>query len=337
MRSGESAAVTRETGRARYACVIAAIVLGLASGSAPAQRSFPERPLKIVVGFAPGGPADALARIAGQVLSEGLGQAVIVENRAGAGGMIAAGAVAKAAPDGYTLLVNATSDVINPLINRQAQYDIETSFAPIALIASAPNVLVVHPSVPVESVRQFVEYARAHPGELNYGSAGVGTVSHLAGALVAAAAGVELVHVPYKGTAAAQADLIGGRLQFMFDSMVSALGNAKAGKVKALAFTTGKRWPNAPELPTMAESGFPGFDMTAWFGLVAPAGTPEPIVARLSEVLRKGLHSAGLRKRIDAIGGMPGQMTPAEFAGFIRSEHARWKKILEGELRQGLS
>ena len=237
-------------------------------------------------------------------------------------------------PDGYTLLVNVVSDVINPLTNKQAQYNIETSFTPVALIASAPNVLVVHPSVPVASVKELIDYARAHPGELSYGSAGVGTVSHFAGAIVASSAHVQFVHVPYKGTAAAEVDLLGGRLQFMFDSMVGALANAKAGKVKALAVTSPERWQSAPELPTIAESGFPGFDMTAWFGLVAPAGTPEPIVARISEALSKGLRTTEARNRIAALGAVPGRMTPAEFGRYIHAENARWRKIFsEGSVR----
>jgi tripartite-type tricarboxylate transporter receptor subunit TctC len=305
---------------------LAAIASALAGGEIRAQ-AFPERPLKLVVGFAPGGPADALARITGQILSEGLGQPVIVENRPGAGGTIAAAAVAKAAPDGYTLLVGATSDVINPLANLQVQYSIEASFTPIALIASAPNVLVVHPSVPVRSVRELVEYTRAHPDALNYGSAGVGTISHLAGAFVAATAQLQVVHVPYKGTAAAQVDLLSGRLQFMFDSMVSATANAKAGKVRALAVTSPQRWPTAPELPTMAESGFPGFDMTAWFGLLAPAGTPAPVVARISSVVLTGLRTSAARQRIGAIGGEPGHFVPAQFGNFLRAENARWGRI----------
>jgi tripartite-type tricarboxylate transporter receptor subunit TctC len=307
-------------------CAVAAIALPLAGGSAHAQR-FPERPLKLVVGFAPGGPADALARIAGQILSDGLGQPVIVENRAGAGGTIAATAVARAAPDGHTLLVGATSDVINPLARKDVAYRLEANFTAVALIASTPNVLVVHPSVPVGSVQELVAYARAHPGALNYGSAGVGTLSHLAAAFLAATAQLQVVHVPYKGTAAAQVDLLGGRLQFMFDSMLSAMANAKAGKVKALAVTSPQRWPNAPMLATMAESGFPGFDMMAWFGLLAPADTPRQIVSRLSDVLLKGLQAGETRQRIRGIGGEPGRLTPAEFGQYIRAENARWGKL----------
>jgi tripartite-type tricarboxylate transporter receptor subunit TctC len=306
---------------------IAALAIALAGGEAPAQ-SPPERPLKILVGYAPGGPADALARIGAQILSEGLGQRVIVENRPGAGGSIAAGIVAKAPADGSVLLLTATADVINSLTSREVQYDIETSFAPIALIASAPNVLVVHPSVPVGSVKELIEYARSRPGALSYGSAGFGTVSHLAGAALAQGARLEVVHVPYKGTAAAQVDLLSGRLQFMFDAMGGALANAKAGRVKALAVTSPARWPTAPELPTMSESGFPGFDMTAWFGLLAPAGSPAQSVSRISEVVLKGVQTADVRKRIGAIGGEPGRMTPAEFARYIRAENARWRKLL---------
>lgn len=321
------------SGRISLLCAIAGAVFWAVSGAAPAQ-SFPERPIKIVVGFAAGGPADALARIAADILSEGLGKPVIVENRAGAGGTIAAAAVAKAAPDGYTLLLNATSDVINPLINKQAEYNIETSFSPVGLVASVPNVLVVHPSVPVASMRELIEYARDHPGALNYGSAGIGTVSHLAGALVAATAQVQFVHVPYKGTAAAQVDLLSGRLQFMFDSMVSALANARAGKVRALAVTSARRWPGAPELPAVAESGFPGFDMLVWFGLMGPAGTPAPIVARIAGEMSKGLQNGDVRRRIAAIGAAPGHMTPSEFGRYIRAENTRWKKILaDGRVR----
>jgi len=273
-----------------------------------------------------------LARIAAQILADGLGKPVVVENRPGAGGTIATSAAAKATPDGYTLVATATSDVINPLFNKQVHYNIETDFAPIALVASAPNVLVVHPSIPVRSTQELVEYGRAHPGTLNYGSAGVGTVSHLAGALIAERARVQFVHVPYKGTAAAQTDLLSGRLQFMFDSIISALGNAKAGKLKALAVTSPERWHSAPELPTMAESGFPGFNMTAWFGLMAPAGTPAPIVSRIAEVLSKGLQSVEVRDRIAAIGAEAGRMTPAEFGRYIHAENTRWKKLFADDL-----
>jgi tripartite-type tricarboxylate transporter receptor subunit TctC len=312
---------------------LAALAIGVVA-SASAAQSTSERPLRIVVGYAAGGPGDALARISAEILSDGLDRRVIVENRPGAGGSIAAGMVAKAPADGSTLLLTATADVINSIINPEVQYDIETSFVPIALVASAPNVLVVHPSVPVQSVKELIEYARSRPGALSYGSAGFGTVSHLAGAALALGAGLQVVHVSYKGTAAAQVDLIGGRLQFMFDAIGGALPNAKAGRVRALAITSPARWPSAPDIPTMAESGFPGFDMTAWFGLLAPAGSPPRTVARISEVMLKGVQTAEARKQIAAIGGEPGRMTPAEFARYIRSENVRWRKLFsDGRLK----
>ncbi len=305
---------------------IAALALGAASTESPAQ-AFPQKPLKLVVGFAAGGITDSLARIVAEAMTADLGQPVVVENRAGAGGTLAAAAVAAAAPDGYTLLVNATSDVINPIINRNVRYDIEASFAPVGLVASVPNVLVVHPALPVASARELAEYARSRPDALNYGSAGIGTISHLAGAQFAAMAHARCVHVPYKGNAAAQADLLGGRLQFMFDSMGNALANAKAGKVRALAVTSLSRWPGAPELPSMAESGFPGFDMVVWFGLLAPADTPPPVIARLSSALTKGLRDAEARKRIALLNAEPGRTTPAEFGRYIHAENLRWKKL----------
>jgi tripartite-type tricarboxylate transporter receptor subunit TctC len=324
----------RELIRGLLACTaLLANASAQAAGDGLAQ-TFPERPIRLLVGFAPGGPADAVARIGGQILSDGLGQPVIVENRPGAGGTLAAGAAAKAPPDGYTLLLAATSDLINPLARPQVQYGIETSFTPVALLASAPNVLVVHPSVPVRSVRELVDYAKANPGALNYGSAGMGTVSHLAAVFFAASAQLQVVHVPYKGTAAAQADLLSGRLQFMFDSMVSASANAKAGKVRALAVTSAQRWPTTPQLPSMAESGFAGFDMTAWFGLLAPSGTPPQIVSRLSEVLLKNLQAGDARQRIGGLGAEPGRFTPAEFGRFIHAENARWRQVFaDGAVR----
>ncbi|HEX4985272.1 MAG TPA: tripartite tricarboxylate transporter substrate-binding protein [Burkholderiales bacterium] len=302
----------------------AAAVLSVAGAAA---QSFPQKPLKFVVGFAPGGTADTVARIAADALSGEIGMAVVVENRAGAGGTIAATSVAAAAADGYTLLVNATSDVINPIINKRAGYDIETSFVPIGLLASSPNALVVPASLAAASAKGLAEAGRAHSGALNYGSAGIGTVSHLAGALFCSLAHVRCVHIPYKGTAAAQIDLLGGRLDFMFDGLASAQGNARAGNVRMLAVTSAQRWPAAREVPGMAESGYPGFDMLTWFGLLAPAATPAPVVSRISEALVRGLRNPEVRQRIATIGAQAGGMTQAEFARYIRAEKARWRKL----------
>ena len=307
--------------------ILAAIGMLVAIGGAQAQ--YPERAIKVVLGFSAGGSIDGSARVAAQILTESLGKPVVVENQVGAGGSIAANAVAKAAPDGYTLFVNAPADVINPAANKQSSYSLETSFVPIGLIANVPNVLVIHPSVPANSLAELIAYAKAKPGALSYGSAGIGTVSHLAGALLGALAKIQIVHIPYKGTSAAQADLLSGRLPFMFDSMVSALPSAKAGKLKAIAVTSAERWSSAPELPTVSESGFPGVNVTTWIGIHAPVGTPPAIILRLSDILLKVLQTREVRERLAGIGGEPGKYTPEEFGAFIRAESGRWRKVFD--------
>ena len=228
-------------------------------GTHAAAQAVTKEPIRLVVGFAPGGPSDIAGRIAAEILSAKLGVSVVVENKAGASGAIAADAVANAKSDGNTLLVNVTADIVNPVINREPKNFITTRFAPVALIATAPNVLVVHPSLPVTSAKELVAFMRSQKADnsLSYASAGLGTVSHLSGVLFTSASGASLIHVPYKGTAAAQVDLLAGRVQIMFDSLSSGLVNAKSGKVKALAVTSPKRWPMAPDLPTLEESVCP--------------------------------------------------------------------------------
>lgn len=325
----------------RLACAALAAVLAFAGTSAIGAtgttgvdaQAYPDKPIRILLGFAPGGPVDGSARIAAQILSEGLGKPVTVENRAGAGGAIASVAVARSAPDGYTLLVNATSDIINPIVNKDVGYDLMKDFVPIGLIASAPNVLVVHPSIPVHSVAELVAYARSHP--VSYGSAGVNTVSHLAGALLSASSGAPMTHIPYKGTGAAQVDLLSGRLTMMFDGTVTGLANAKLGKVRAIAVTSPERWPAAPELPTVAEGGYPGYSLLAIFGLMAPANTPAPVVERIAAVLQSGLQQSAVREQIAALGAQPGQMTPAQYRAYLQAETARWRKLAaEGKIRK---
>ncbi|CAN5469760.1 tripartite tricarboxylate transporter substrate binding protein [soil metagenome] len=323
--------MTRFLERAAHAlCLIAACLAGATAANA---QGYPDRPIRIFLGFAPGGPVDGTARIAAKILSDGLGQPVTVENRAGAGGAIASAAVAKSAPDGYTLLVNATSDIINPIVNKDVGYSIEKDFVPIGLIASAPNVLVVHPSIPVNSVAELVAYARTHP--VSYGSAGVNTVSHLSGALLSVTSGAPMTHVPYKGTGAAQIDLLTGRIPMMFDGMVTGMANAKLGKVRAIAVTSTDRWPGAPELPTVAEGGYPGYSLLAIFGLMAPAGTPPAVVAKISAALQAGLRNPSVREQIAAVGAEPGKMGPAEYGKYLSGETARWTKLAaEGQLRK---
>jgi len=309
------------------ACLLASSSI---ADQAAASGSYPDRPIKIIVGFVPGGPTDLYARIAAHGLGEIFGQQVVVENLAGASGAIAAATVAKAKPDGYTLLVNVVSDIITPLAKKSPGYNLEKDFSPIGLIADAPNVLVVNPGVLADSLKSLIDYARRHPHTLNYGSAGTGTVSHLAGALLASAANIDITHVPYKGTNGAQMDLLAGRVSMMFDNLTNGLANAKAGKVKALAITSAQRWPGAKDLPTMAELGFPGVTITSVFGLMAPAGTPGPVVDRLSGALAEVLKNKAYREKIIHSGARPGALDAKGYGAYIAKESRRWKLFLEG-------
>ena len=308
------------------ACLLAS---GSMAAGAAGHDSYPDRPVKVIVGFVPGGPTDLYARIAAHGLEQILGQQFVVENLAGASGAIAAATVAKSKPDGYTLLVNVVSDIITPLAKKNPGYNLEKNFAPIGLIADAPNVLVVNPSVPVKSLKGLIAYARQHPHTLNYGSAGTGTVSHLAGALLASAADIDITHVPYKGTNAAQMDLLAGRVSMMFDNLTNGLANTKAGKVKALAVTSAQRWSGAKDLPTMAELGFPGVTISSVFGLMAPAGTPKPIVEKLSRALAKVLQDPGYREKIIQSGAQPGALDAKGYGVYIAKQSLRWKQFLQ--------
>lgn len=303
---------------------------GLTALAAPAVwAAFPDKPMKILVGFAAGGPADTCARLAARLLSDALGQQVVVENRAGAGGALATNAVMKAAPDGYTLLLCAFADLLNPIIRpKDAVFSLPEDFAPITRITGVGNMLVIHPSVPATHLAEFVAYARANPGKLHYGSAGVGSASHLAGELFAALAKVQVTHVPYKGTAQAQVDLQAGTLPFMFDSVISALPNIQAGKLRALAVTTSTRSPAAPQVPTMAEAGVPDYDLTSWFGLAAPRGTSPAIVEQIATALRSGLRRKEARDALMLLGGQPDDMSTQAFERYVRGESARWKKLV---------
>jgi len=308
--------------------VIAAGLIGMA----PAHASYPDQPVRILVGFAAGGPADITARLAAKVLSEKLGGQFVVVNRAGAGGGIATSHVVSAEPDGYTLLLAAFADVLNPIMTPDLPYRLSRDFSPITRITGVGNVLVVHPSLPVNNVGELVAYAKAHPDDLNYGSAGIGSASHLAGELFGALADVKTTHVPFRGTAQAQVAVQQGSVQFMFDSLISALPNYQAKKVNALAVTTADRSPGAPELPSVKEQGYPDYDLTSWFGLVAPAGTPDAIVNKLADALREGLQSEEARQALLTLGGLPDDMSPTEFDAYIRSEEGRWGRLFESGL-----
>jgi tripartite-type tricarboxylate transporter receptor subunit TctC len=308
---------------------VAAAAALAASGLAFGQ-AYPAKPIHFSVPYPPGGPLDTVARLLGQKVAESVKQPVIVENKPGAGGNIGADLVAKSAPDGYTILMGAVAThAINPTLYANIPYDPVKDFEPITQVASTPNVLVVNPSLPVSNVKEFIAYAKAHPGALNFGSGSTGSAGHLAGELFKAMAGVQMVHVPYKGAGPAMQDLIGGQIQLMFDNLASSLGQMRAGKVKALAVTTAKRSSLAPELPTIAESGLPGFDISTWFGVFAPGGTPRDVVQRLHAEFVKALADPGVRDTMMKLGAEPVGNTPAEFAAYIQSEARKYAAVIK--------
>ena len=306
-----------------------ALVLALPCDGVYAQN-YPSRPIRLVVPYPPGGPLDIMARAIGQKLTEAWNQAVVVDNRPGAGGNIGADLVAKSPADGYTLLMGAVAThAINPSLYGRLPYDPVKDFAPVALVAQVPNILVVNPSVPVRSVKELIDLARARPGYLNFGSGSTGSTGHLAGELFNTMAGVRMVHIPYKGGAPAMTDLLAGQVQLMFDNLANALPNVRAGRLRALAVTTLARSPAMPDLPTIAESGLPGFDLTTWFGLMVPAGTPTEIVSRLNAEIVRALNAKDMRERLEKMGaGPPADNTPAHFAAFIRAEAAKYAKVV---------
>ena len=305
-----------------------ALALAAVMPAASAQ-SYPVKPVRFVVPYPPGGPTDILGRAVAQALSESLGQSVIVDNKPGASGMIGAEQVAKAAPDGYTILVNASIHVINPSLYSKTSFDAMKDFVPVSQIASVPLILVVGQSVPANSVKELIALAKASPGKLTFASSSVGAAPHLAGELLKRMAGVDIVHVPYKGSGPATADLIGGHVTMMIDSMPSSISHVKAGKLKVLGVSTAKRISALPDTPTIAESGLPGFDIATWYGVWAPAGTSKEIVNRLSGEIAKALKRADLKERLAGLGAEPVGSTPAEFAAYCESEFKRWGRVVK--------
>jgi tripartite-type tricarboxylate transporter receptor subunit TctC len=305
----------------------AAVPMLFAAGHAQAA-AWPDRPVTLVVPYTPGGVTDALARVVATGLAKRLKEAVVVENRAGGGANIGAAMVARANPDGYTLLMgSAATHAINSSLYKKLSYDPIKDFEPISLVAKVPNVLVVNPSVPAHNVKELIAYAKAHPGQLNFGSSGVGGTIHLSGELFKSMAGVQMTHVPYKGSAPAVADLLGGQIQVMFDSSV--VPYVKAGKLRALGVTSAKRSPALPDVPTIAEAGLPGYEATAWFGVLAPAGTPEPIIAKLNTEISAVLRDPAVTKWMAGQGFEAEGGSPADFAAHIRNETAKWARIVK--------
>jgi tripartite-type tricarboxylate transporter receptor subunit TctC len=317
----------------RIACHLGAVLLAaiaLCASAAIGAQDYPNRPVKLVVPFPPGGPLDVTGRLIAQKLTEAWGQSVVVENKPGAGGNIGAELVAKSPPDGYTILMGALSThAVNPSLYPKMPYDAVKDFAPITLIAVTPNVLVVNPSLPVHSVKDLIAYAKANPGKLAFGSGSNGSAGHLAGELFKVDTGTDIVHVPYKGGAPATQALLAGDVQFMFDNLANATAQVKAGKLRALAVTTAERSKLAPDLPTMAEAGLPGFDIATWYGLLAPAGTPPAVVAKWNAEVTKILNAPDTRERLMAQGAEPAPMTAAQFAAFIEREIPKYARIVK--------
>lgn len=313
----------------RFAIALAIGAAALAPLAAQAQAAFPDRPITIVVPFSAGGTTDILARVIGQSMSRDLGQPVVVENRAGAGGNIGAQLVARAVPDGHTLVMGTVgTHAINATLYAKMPFDPLKDFAPISRVALVPNLLVSHPAQPFRNVKELIAYARAHPGKVTAANSGVGTSIHLSAELFRHMAGVDVQNVAYRGSAPALNDLVGGHTAIMFDNMPSAIGYVRAGKLRALAVTTAARSAALPEVPTLAEAGVPGFEATSWFGLLAPANTPAPVLARLNGAIQKALADPEVKRQLLEQGAEPVGDTPQQFAGFIASETAKWGKVV---------
>jgi tripartite-type tricarboxylate transporter receptor subunit TctC len=305
------------------------LAAGLAAAGTAHADVYPSKPIRFVVAFPPGGGTDIIARSIAQKLAERLSQQVIVDNRPGAGGNIGTDIVAKSAPDGYTMLMGSAGPLaINASLFASMPFDPQRDLAPVTLAASTPNVLVVNPSLKVTTVTELIALAKANPGRINFASSGFGTPAHLAGELFNSMAGVKLVHVPYKGASPALADLLGGQVQLMFSTMPPALPHVKDGKLRALAVTSLKRSPAAPELPTMDEAALPGFEANTWHGVVLPAGAQAEVVTRLNREIVAILHLPDVVERLSAQGAEPVGSTPEEFAAYIRSETVKWAKVV---------
>lgn len=314
----------------RNAVRVGLAALLLTAGLPVSAQTFPAKPSRLVVPFPPGGPLDVIGRLIAQRLGDRWGQNVVVENKPGAGGNIGADFVAKAPPDGYTVVMGALSThAVNPSLYSKMPYDAQRDFAPITRVAITPNVLVVNPSLPVNSVKELIAYAKAHPGQLSFGSGSTGSAGHLAGELFKVDAGIDMVHVPYKGAAPAMQALLAGDTQLMFDNLANAMAQVKAGTLRALAVTTAERSKLAPELPTMAEAGVAGFDISTWFGLFAPAGTPTEIIGKWNADVVRILDSPEMRERLIAQGAEAAPDSPADFARFVASELAKYARIVK--------
>jgi tripartite-type tricarboxylate transporter receptor subunit TctC len=316
--------------RTRRAFVTALAAAGVFAGAAAhAADPWPAKPITLIVPFAAGGTTDILGRLVGQKLSDALHQPVVVDNRAGAGGTLGAGIAARAPADGYTFFLATIAHAIAPGLYKSLPYEFEKDLDPVALVATVPNVLIVHPSVPANNVTELIAYIKANPGKVNYGSAGPGSTEHLAGELFRSMTGTQITHVPYKGGAPMMADLVAGQIQMALETSPSASQFVRAGKVRALAVTSAKPSSAYPGVPTLAEAGVKGYEMITWFALMAPHGTPAAITQRVHAELQKAMKEPDVEARFQQLGVTAGDMNPPQLAGFIRTETAKWSRIVK--------
>lgn len=313
---------------ARFLIVAAALALHGFTDATAAETRYPSKQVRFILPFPPGGPTDIVGRAIGQKLSDQIGQPVVSDNRPGAGGNLGAELAAKSPPDGYTIVLCAPSIAISPSLYKKLNYDPVKDLAPITLVASIPNVLLVHPSVPARSLKELVQLAKNNPGKLNFGSGGVGTSNHLGGEMLKGLAKINMVHVPYKGSNQAMINMMGGQVDMVVIGVPAALPLIKAGKVRALALLASERLPALPDVPTSKEAGFDHFEVLTWYGILAPAGTPAEIVNRLNGELVKVMNSGEVKERLAGIGVDPLTSTPGKFAEFIKTETVRWGKVV---------
>jgi tripartite-type tricarboxylate transporter receptor subunit TctC len=304
-------------------------VVAFAAALPAAAQSYPQRPVRFVVPYAPGGSTDTLARSMGSRMSELLGQQVVVDNRPGANGDIGMAIVARAPADGYSIVLGYIANLaIGPSLYEKMPYDPVKDFAPITQVAGAPNIFVLHPSLPAKTFKEFLAYAKANPKKVSFASAGVASVGHLTGELLNELAGTDMQHIPYRGSGQAVTDLLGGHIKVMISGMSSTLAHVRSGKLVAIAVTSAKRSPSAPEVPTIGET-FPGVEASAWYGVLAPAGTPKPVVARLNADIHKSLQDPAVEKRLASVGFEITYGTPEQFADYIKSEIRKWAKVVK--------
>jgi tripartite-type tricarboxylate transporter receptor subunit TctC len=313
----------------RAVTALLSAVLPIVPVVAAAQGGYPSKSIRFVVPFAPGGGTDIIGRIVAQGLNESFAQPVVVDNRGGAGSTLGTEIAARSPADGYTLLFGNISLAFNATLYTKLRYDTLRDLAPITLAAVQPNILVIHPGIPARTLKEFIDLARASPGKFNYASAGTGSGTHLAAELLKLLTKIDIVHVPYKGTGPALTDLLGGQVNMMVSTFASALPHVKSGRMRALGVTTAKRSPATPDVPTLIEGGVPGYDYSTWYGLLAPAGTPKPVIDRLLAATHQVLRRDDIRQRLEQQGVDPVMNTPAEFAAYLRSEIEKWGKVVK--------